>query len=376
MSFQGSTIKASTVVTPEYYGIHASRAMRTTYPGYVLFPPSGTIACRALGGKKQQPKPPAKKKSSRRQPKRAQPKAAQKKAPAPLRMFSIGAVQGGVPTDHIAIFCHSSCGVRLRPDTTDPELEFLGTANLLHKKWEVLLKAKLRCKFSNAMAHVAGSKTSTAKPKKAKAAPTLQQKPKGKQQPRKKCSEGLTFADFDAAGAAPDFELTPVDFELLREQFLAGEFAVQHAALAERFLREMRFSLVDPALDAAVVAEPAKKTAKVEAQRPRPQRQQWQQQQQQKVVEALYPLSANELAQLMEQTKGRMLQENSFLGRLSRFVRKGTADGSIVWNEERSCFITTRSAMETQCFGGDKGDVWRSLNMFGPFLTRQQCREL
>jgi len=354
--------------------------MRTTYPGYVPSPPSGTIACRVIGWKQQQPKPPAKnkKKPARRQPKRAQPKAQKKaqKAPAckaPLRMFSMAGVHDGrrAPLEHIAVFCHSSCGVRLRPDTTDPELEFLGTANLLHKKWEVLLKATLRRKFTNAMAHVAGSNTS-----KAKAASTLQQKPKGKQQPRKK--DGLTSADFDAAGAAPDFELTPADFELLREEFLAGEFAVQHAALAERFLREMRFSLIDPALDAAVVAEPAKKKAKVEAQRPRPQRQQQQHQHQKKVVEeeALYPLSADELAQLMEQTKGRMLQENSFLGRLSRFVRKGTADGSIVWNDERSCFITTRNAMETQCFGSDKGDVWRSLNMFGPFLTRQQCREL
>lgn len=101
----------------------------------------------------------------------------------------------GVPSERFAIFCHSSCGVWLRPDTTDAELEYLGTVNLLHKKWEVLLKAALRLKFTNAMAHVARSSTAEKRPT-----------AKGKKQPRKKVlKEGLAFADFDAAGAAPDF---------------------------------------------------------------------------------------------------------------------------------------------------------------------------
>ena len=412
MATGSNHVKPHTIVTPEFFSIHAVRAIRASYAGHAAVPPGGTVAGRAVvqaaaaaaaGGAAQQQK--AARAAPHKCVKAEKPSTATAAATV-LRTWSImrGSLFAG--QDTLAIFCHSSCGVRLQPTTTDAELEYLGTVNLLHKKWEVLLKALLRLKLESEMAqqstaakaalaqqrhqqrHQQLKKNKKRRQRKGKKMlPACEQQQQQQQQQQQPQQQGLAFVDFEAT---PDFDLTAADFELLGARFLA-ESTQWHKALAKRFLAEMNFarrhrqSGATAALAALPSAASAPEVAPGKGGTVSTMRRS-----SDGSVAALvesgseaaeqeeppcHRLSPDELAQLMAQTTGRMLQINSFLSRISAFVREGTADGSVAWNDERSCFITSRAAMEAKVKGA-KGDIWRSLNMFAPFFTRYNCNHI
>ena len=357
---------AAAVTTAEQFARHALRQLRVSYFGCNTVPSHTVIQERALPGA---------------------PEATAAELVKAPRLWSVftGPLQSA--EDMCAIFCHSSCGAQMSSTMDRAHIEYMGVVNLLHKKWEVVLMATLRNKFARAVAVVratAAAATTAAvapddrprkRPRRAaggdvKARTTLSSPSrstggsrKRKSAATRKCTEmpSLTHDEFDAAAAVHGFNFCPADFETMSAEFMKAAVCEENAALAARFLAEMRFSMFDPADEAAALVAAAKAAGKCA---PLPS----------ELPQRLAPLTPAERAQLMAATTLKTLQENSMILRFAAFVAEGSASGSITWDEARACFFASRKDMETNVLG-KKGDIWRSMSFYCPFFTRMLCAE-